>query len=474
MWKRGKFFAIVGTLQVAFVILFAVLGDYDEQGDAVKSSHRREHGEHEEYELPKLYPMFADVHVMIFVGFGFLMTFLRRYGYSSIGLNLLVAAFTCQWHTIVFGMISSKTFGYFTVGIESLLTADFACAAVLISMGAVLGKTSPLQLIVMILFEIVIFVANEYVTVTLLQIADIGGSVVVHSFGAYFGLAVARMIFKKDVLKSSKEGSVYHSDLFSMIGTIFLWIFWPSFNSALAEEDGQSRAVINTYYAIAASTVAVFAVSSLLNKKSSFDMVAVQNATLAGGVAVGTTANMVIYPYGAVIIGIVAGSLSTVGYQFLTPFLNEKAGFHDTCGVNNLHGMPGLLAGIAGAVVAALATPEKYGDSLYKLYPAMASSNSTLGNTSEVNIEVGRTPIEQGGYQMAAVCVTLAFAIVGGCVTGLILRLPIWDEPKGGELFDDEPNWSVSEETNALIDANDQNEAVLTIDYKKKEITNAV
>ena len=41
--------------------------------------------------------MFMDVHVMIFIGFGFLMTFLRKYGHSSVGLNFLVAAFVIQW-----------------------------------------------------------------------------------------------------------------------------------------------------------------------------------------------------------------------------------------------------------------------------------------------------------------------------------------------------------------------------------------
>lgn len=42
-------------------------------------------------------------------------------------------------------------------------------------------------------------------------------------FGAYFGLAASRMIYKAaDVERASnKEGSVYHSDLFAMIGKLF-------------------------------------------------------------------------------------------------------------------------------------------------------------------------------------------------------------------------------------------------------------
>ena len=47
---------------------------------------------------------------------------------------------------------------------------------------------------------------------------------------------------------------------------------------------------------------------------------------------------------------------------FLQPFLSRKFKIHDTCGVNNLHGMPGLMAGIGGAIAAAVATEEVYGE----------------------------------------------------------------------------------------------------------------
>lgn len=36
------------------------------------------------------YPLYQDVHVMIFIGFGFLMTYLGKYGFSA------VCAFVCS------------------------------------------------------------------------------------------------------------------------------------------------------------------------------------------------------------------------------------------------------------------------------------------------------------------------------------------------------------------------------------------
>jgi len=55
-------------------------------------------------------------------------------------------------------------------------------------------------------------------------------------------------------------------------GTIFLWLFWPSFNSAAAVGEGQYRAVINTYFSLAACAVVTFAMSALV-RKGKFDMV---------------------------------------------------------------------------------------------------------------------------------------------------------------------------------------------------------
>ena len=61
------------------------------------------------------------------------------------------------------------------------------------------------------------------------------------------------------------------SSMFS--GTVFLWLFWPSFNAALAPGDDQHRAILNTYFCLAACAVTAFAVSAAVHDEDKFDMV---------------------------------------------------------------------------------------------------------------------------------------------------------------------------------------------------------
>ena len=50
--------------------------------------------------------VFQDVHVMIFVGFGFLMTFLKKYGYGAVSYNLFISAAVIQWAMLVSAWVS--------------------------------------------------------------------------------------------------------------------------------------------------------------------------------------------------------------------------------------------------------------------------------------------------------------------------------------------------------------------------------
>jgi ammonium transporter Rh len=422
-----QFALLLGVCQIAFMILFGLFTDYSPE---VKGHGPEGAGD---YELTRIYPWFQDTHVMIVVGFGFLMTFLKRYGWSSLGFNFLFTGFCIQWAILVAGFFhhmanaghDNATHGeagkMISIDMHMMLEADFTTGAILISFGAVLGVASPVQLLLMILFEVVFYNINAYICINFLSISDMGGSMIVHAFGCYFGLAVARCLYKPGaIMDNHAEGAEYHSDLFSMIGTVFLWMFWPSFNSAPGASGDEHRyvAVINTYLALCSACVATFIASTLTNPKKKITMEHIQNATLAGGVAMGTASDMDVTPAGALAIGFAAGVLSTVGYAYIKPTLAASLKLHDTCGVNNLHGMPAIMAAIVSIIVTAM-NPSAY-----------------VVDGSEVSWL----------NQLYCLLCTLGLAIVSGGITGAILRIPQIESLGDYEYFEDGKYWEIEEE----------------------------
>jgi len=59
----------------------------------------------------------------------------------------------------------------------------------------------------------------------------------------------------------------------------------------------------------------------------------------------------------SLIIGAFGGVVSSLGFSFLQDKLRSK-GIYDTCGVHNLHGIPGLLGGLISAAVVAAYTSD--------------------------------------------------------------------------------------------------------------------
>jgi len=208
--------------------------------------------------------------------------------------------------------------------------------------------------------------------------------------------------------------SMYQADIFSMIGTLFLWLYWPSFNSFYVSNDNwaRDRAVLNTVLALCGSIMSAFLCSKLF-RNGRFEMVHIQNATLAGGVVMGACASLYLQPAGAMGIGIVAGILSVVGYRFVQDFLRNTCQIWDTCGVNNLHGMPGMLGCFASAIA--------------------------IGSAAHNNIyHDGARPelFHHYGYQLAAgrqilgLLITLALCVLGGLLCGAILKSPLFVQNK--------------------------------------------
>jgi ammonium transporter Rh len=61
----------------------------------------------------------------------------------------------------------------------------------MITFGAVLGKADLFQLWLLITIECIFYGLNEGICYQLFHVADAGGSMTIHTFGAYFGLAAA-------------------------------------------------------------------------------------------------------------------------------------------------------------------------------------------------------------------------------------------------------------------------------------------
>ena len=94
--KNPIFFpALLVGLQAIFIVLLGLHADYGREPVAghhekvLTSTITYPNGTHQNFYtepsahrgIADFYSMFQDIHVMIFVGFGFLMTFLKRYGY---------------------------------------------------------------------------------------------------------------------------------------------------------------------------------------------------------------------------------------------------------------------------------------------------------------------------------------------------------------------------------------------------------
>lgn len=159
-----------------------------------------------------------------------------------------------------------------------------------------------------------------------------------------------------------------------MVGTLFLWMFWPSFNGALATDNAQHRALLNTVISIASSCVAAFLISSLTHK-GKYEMEDILNATLAGGVIIGSVADIAVSPVWPLLIGFIGGIVSAFGFYKINPALTKRLGLHDTCGVHYLHGIPGVIAGIISAIFAGVAD-EVYSSELNTVYPGRAKRSA--------------------------------------------------------------------------------------------------
>jgi len=298
----------------------------------------------------QIYNRAIHIMAMLLLGFGFLMVFVRGYGLSALTATYLMVAVAIPGY---FMLKTSGWFGHAVTGVEGLVLTEFAAASLLICAGAVLGRLKMWQYILMSLLFLPAYMLNEWILldggwglVAHGAFVDTGGSIVIHAFGALFGLGVAISMTTRRARDLPVESDAT-SDRFSLLGSMVLWVFWPSFCAALVAPDMIPATVMNVIFALCGSTLLTYLATILLRR--GIDAADIANATLAGGVAIGSTCDRVSLPV-AFAIGAVAGFASTFGFAVIQEKLQKGLRLVDTCGVSNLHGIPGLLGGLAALV----------------------------------------------------------------------------------------------------------------------------
>lgn len=329
---------------------------------------------------------YRAIHVMamLLVGFGFLMVFVKMYGRSALTATYLLVSIALP---LYFFKASHSIMGESKGMVDNIILAEFAAASLLICAGAVLGRVKLWQYLILGALFVPCYALNEWILleagwgiIPVGTVMDTGGSIVIHAFGAIFGLgAILSLTSKKEYATPIEADAT--SDRFSLLGSMVLWVFWPSFCSALVSPDQIPVTIVNVILALCGSTLTTYFATVGFRKKVSPADIA--NATLAGGVAIGSTCNLTT-PGIAFVIGILAGALSTFGFAIIQGKLQNLIKKVDTCGVLYLHGLPGLLGGLAALFVV---------------------SGIDAGN------------------QLKGIAITIAIALLAGMITGKIISL---------------------------------------------------
>lgn len=182
------------------------------------------------------------------------------------------------------------------------------------------------------------------------------------------------------------------------------------------------NAIVNTLLSLTGSCLITFVASIYLRGNISADDIL--NATLSGGVIVGSSCNIITNPAGALAVGMIGGFLSTYGFYKLIHVFN-KIGIYDSVGIAHLHGIPGILAGIASAIFISVYNVTK---------PNVGTATNDF---------VGINYLHQGGYQILSTLVTIGLGACTGIISGFILNLIY--EVENSDFFEDSNYWATGE-----------------------------
>jgi len=173
---------------------------------------------------------------------------------------------------------------------------------------------------------------------------DFSGGYVIHLAAGVTALAAAAAVGPR--IPADRKFKPHNLTLV-MIGAGVLWLGWNGFNGGdpYGSSVDASIAVLNTELAAAASVIAWMLMDMKFIRKPT--LVGATTACVTGLVAI-TPAAGYVDGYGALIIGIAAGTIPWISLNMLSPRLKVD----DTLGVFPAHGIAGIVGGLLTGIFA--------------------------------------------------------------------------------------------------------------------------
>ncbi len=241
-----------------------------------------------------------------------------------------VLAFWAVGYAIMFGVSSGGFWGTTGFGLSGMTEASdfasfafqatFAGTAATIVSGAVAERTKFLAYVLVAVFTTCVIypVSGHWIWngdgwLAQQGMIDFAGSTVVHSLGAWVGLAGAIVVgprlgvFGKDKKITKIQG---HSLVLAVVGVLILWFGWFGFNggSTLTGDASIAKIIANTMLSAGAAGLSCFFLSMAMHERREVNVEKLLNGVVGGLVAI-TAGCAVVEPAGAVVIGFVAGAV---------------------------------------------------------------------------------------------------------------------------------------------------------------------
>ncbi|MGJ3243506.1 MAG: ammonium transporter [Opitutales bacterium] len=174
---------------------------------------------------------------------------------------------------------------------------------------------------------------------------DFAGSTVVHSVGAWMGLATILVIGPRIGQFSEDKPPIRgHNLVLATVGVLILWFGWFGFNggSTLRFDETVPAIFLNTNLAAVFGALTTILLSRIFLRI--IDTPALLNGVIAGLVSI-TAGCHLVSPLEAVLIGIIGGGVCWAGMQLL-----PALGIDDAVGAVPAHGMAGVWGTLAVAL----------------------------------------------------------------------------------------------------------------------------